>query len=310
MKINLIKKIFIIFFLFFYSENLIAEVKNSIIITVGNQPITRHDLIKEIKYISIFSNIEINKSNNEKIKNLAIQSLVRRAIKSNEIERLKITEYNAADLEKQISRIYNNLNLTRENFKIFLKQKNLNFEDLIKNFETDLKWNTAIFKLYKNKISLNTIEIENKINTEVEKLKENKSLLLAEIQVNISSEGLEYTSNKVLKKIKEIGFDKTANELSISSSAANGGKLGWINENKISKQIYQNINTLKKGEISNPISMDGILIFIKIIDERNVAYNLEVIKKNIVNEEKMKKLEMFSNSHYSDLEKKTKVKFL
>ena len=310
MKNNLIKKVFIIFFLFFYSENLIAEVKNSIIITVGNQPITRHDLIKEIKYISIFSNIEINESNNEKIKNLAIQSLVRRAIKSNEIERLKITEYNVADLEKQISRIYNNLNLTRENFKIFLKQKNLNFEDLIKNFETDLKWNTAIFKLYKNKISLNTIEIENKINTEVEKLKENKSLLLAEIQVNISNEGLEYTSNKVLKKIKEIGFDQTANELSISSSAANGGKLGWINESKISKQIYQNIKTLKKGEISNPISMDGILIFIKIIDERNVAYNLEVIKKNIVNEEKMKKLEMFSNSHYSDLEKKTKVKFL
>ena len=200
--------------------------------------------------------------------------------------------------------------MTRENFKIFLKQKNLNFEDLIKNFETDLKWNTAIFKLYKNKISLNTIEIENKINTEVEKLKENKSLLLAEIQVNISNEGLEYTSNKVLKKIKEIGFDQTANELRISSSAANGGKLGWINESKISKQIYQNIKTLKKGEISNPISMDGILIFIKIIDERNVAYNLEVIKKNIVNEEKMKKLEMFSNSHYSDLEKRTKVKFL
>ena len=28
----------------------------------------------------------------------------------------------------------------------------------------DLKWNYMIFQMYKNKISLNTIEIENKMN--------------------------------------------------------------------------------------------------------------------------------------------------
>ena len=34
---------------------------------------------------------------------------------------------------------------------------------MIKRFETDLKWNYMIFEIYKNKISLNTAEIENKI---------------------------------------------------------------------------------------------------------------------------------------------------
>ena len=45
-------------------------------------------------------------------------------------------------------------------------------------------------------------------------------------------------------------------------------------------------------------------------DEKNNSYNLENIKNNIVKQEKMKKLEMFSNSHYSDLEKKTNINFL
>ena len=40
---------------------------------------------------------------------------------------------------------------------------------MIKSFEIDLMWNTVIFRLYKNKISLNTIEIEDKINSELKK---------------------------------------------------------------------------------------------------------------------------------------------
>ena len=62
--------------------------------------------------------------------------------------------------------------------------------------------------------------------------------------------------------------------------------------------------------MTEPILTEGVVIFIKKIDEKNTSYNLENIKKNVVNQEKMKKLEMFSNSHYSDLEKKIKVKFL
>ena len=306
------KKLLVIFFLFFISEKLASETNNSVIITVGNYPITNLDLIKEIKLISVLSNININENNEEEIKNLAIQSLVKRTIKRNEIERLKVTQYNPKDLDRQISRIAKNLGLNKEDLKIFLKQKNLSYNNIVKNFETDLKWNTVIFKLYKNKIALNTIEIENKINSELEKQKldKSKSLLLSEIQVNLSSEGLEATKNKVLSKIKEGGFENAAKDLSISSSAKNGGSVGWIKEDKLSKKIYENIKHLKNGEISKPISAGEIVIFIKKIDEKSNSVDLESIKKNIVNQEKMKKLDMFSNSHYSDLERRTKVNFL
>ena len=76
------KKLLIIFFLFFSTERLVGETNNSIIITVGNHPITRLDLIKEIKFITILSNVDINENNKEQIKDLAIQSLIKRSIKN------------------------------------------------------------------------------------------------------------------------------------------------------------------------------------------------------------------------------------
>ncbi len=305
------KKLLIFFFLFLSTEQLMSETNNGIVITVGNHPITRFDLIKEIKFIAVLSNININKSNREEIKNLAIQTLIKRSIKQNEIDRLKITNYNPKDLENQISSLSNNLGLDRNGFKTLLTENNLKYEDVIKGLEVDLKWNTAIFKLYKNKITLNTIEIEDKLNSELEKIKLDKTVLLSEIQVNVLAEGLEATTEKIFAKISQSGFENTAKELSISASSQNGGNIGWIKESKLSKEIYENIKNLKKGDIGKPISAGESIIFIKKIDERDTsAPDLETIKKRIVYQEKMKKLDMFSNSHYSDLERRTKVRFL
>ena len=304
------KKLLFIFFLLINTEQLSSQIDNSIIITVGNYPITRLDLEKEIKIITVLSKIRINEENKKQIKNLAVQSLVKRSIKKSEIERLKITQFNKKDVDFQISNISKNLGLEKEDFKIFLQQNNIKYEDISERFEIDLKWNSAIFKLYKNKITLNTIEIEDKINSEVEKVKLSKSVLLSEIQVNVSSENLENTTKNVLSEIKEVGFDKAAIKLSISNSAKEGGNIGWINENKLSMTIYEGIKNLKKGEISKPIILEETMIIILKKDEKNNSFNLENIKNNIVKQEKMKKLEMFSNSHYSDLEKKTNINFL
>lgn len=311
MKKILINNLLVIFFLVFSFEKISANSNNSIIITVGNYPITRLDLIKEIKFIAVLSKIEIDENNKKKIKDLAVQTLVKRAIKEQEIDRLKITRYNKKDLDKQVVATAKNLGFNKEGLKVFLSTQNLSYEDLIKKYEIDLKWNTAIYELYKNKISLNTLEIEDKIKSELEKPKlDGKSILLSEIQVNLSSEGLDTTSKKVLLKIKELGFEGAAKNLSISSSAQVGGNLGWIKENKISANIFNKIKNLKNGEISNPIIVDDIVIFIKKIDEKEESVDLDTIKKNVVYSEKIKKLEMFSNAHYSDLERSTQVKFL
>ena len=215
----MIKKIpiyfLIIFFFFIQTDKIFSQTNNSIIISVGNHPITRLDLLKEIKLIAILSNTKITDSNQEQIKTLAVKSLIKRNIKKNEIKKRNIDRYNKNQLEALINNACKNLGVDRNGLKNILDRYNLSYENLVKKFQVDLKWNYMIFEMYKNKISLNTSEIESKINLYLE-------------------------NSKDIKKEQDI----------------------------------------------------------------------KLIKEKIVNQEKEKKLKMFSNLHYSNLERSTQIKFL
>ena len=74
---------------------------------------------------------------------------------------------------------------------MILENNNLSYEELIKRFETDLKWNYMIFQIYKNKISLNAAEIENKLQSRLENLEspnDQKINLIKEQIVNSEKE--------------------------------------------------------------------------------------------------------------------------
>ena len=161
--------------LFFLLQNKIvhSQINNKIIISVGNYPITTIDLLKEIKLIAILSDTDINQNNREQIKGLAVKSLIKRNIKESEIKRRNIYKYNKKQLNGLILNTSTKLGVDQQGLKQILERNNLSYKELIKRFETDLKWNYMIFQIYKNKISLNTAEIENKIQIRMESLKDN-----------------------------------------------------------------------------------------------------------------------------------------
>tara|TARA_A100001011_G_scaffold388365_1_gene467838 strand:- start:2292 stop:2936 length:645 start_codon:yes stop_codon:yes gene_type:complete len=162
---------FVIIFLLFQNKIVFSKIENSVIISVGDYPITRLDLLKEIKLIAILSNTQINQSNKEQIKGLAVKSLIKRNIKESEIKRRNIGKYNEKQLEGLIITTSKKIGLDKNGLKETLKNNNLSYEELIKRFETDLKWNYMIFQIYKNKISLNAAEIESKLQLKLENLK-------------------------------------------------------------------------------------------------------------------------------------------
>ena len=84
---------------------------------------------------------------------------------------------------------------------------NISFEYLKKKFEVDLKWNSLIFELYKNKVVLNMNEVEEKINSEIQKSDSSKSFLLSEIQVNLPEGDPQVVVKKIMDNIKMEGFE-------------------------------------------------------------------------------------------------------
>ena len=300
----------LVFFFLFNGSQLYAKISNSILITVGNLPITYLDLVKEMTFISIISDNKIDERNKEQIKNLAAKALVKRKIKEIEIKKYKINDFSKKDLEILTGNILSRLNTNKQGMRKILEMNNLTYKDLEKRFEVDLKWNTLIFELYKNRVVLNMNEVEEKIKTELEKIDSRKSILLSEIEVGLPEGDYRDLSKKILDNIKKDGFEKTAKKISISNTSEIGGNLGWIDEEKLSKTIYNKIKNLKVNEISEPIVLDNTMLIIKKNGEKVFDKNIEKVKNYIIRIEKEKKLKMFSNSHYSNLERSTQINFL
>jgi len=210
------KKFPIIFFIiiFFLLQNKIvhSQINNKIIISVGDYPITTIDLLKEIKLIAILSDTDINQNNREQIKGLAVKSLIKRNIKENELKRRNIHKYNKKQLNGLILNTSKKLGVDQEGLKQILERNNLSYKELIDRFETDLKWNYMIFQIYKNKISLNTAEIENKIQSKVESLKDNSN----QSEINLIKEQIiNEEKEKKLKMFSNMHFSNLERSIQI-----------------------------------------------------------------------------------------------
>ena len=308
-RVKILNYLFIIFFLFQFS-NVFSKISNSIVITVGNLPITYLDLVKEMRLIAIVSNNKIEDSNKEQIKNIAAKSLIKRKIKEIEIEKYSIKNYNKNDLKKLISQTSINLGTNKDGLKKIMNLNNLDFKYLEHKYEVDLKWNSLIFELYKNKVVLNMGEVEEILNNTVKNTVSRKDFLLSEIEINLPNNEMQLVIKKIMGNIEMEGFENTAKKYSISQTAESGGSLGWMNEKKLSRKILENIKDLKTNEVGKPIILENSIVFLKKMGEKVYEKDVKKLKDNIIKIEKEKKLKMFSNSHYSNLERVTQINFL
>lgn len=288
-----------------------TEIEDGLYATVGNKAITKSDIINEIKIILILSNKSYSKEKSEQLHQVAIKSLIKKNIKQIEIERNDFLQFNQQDINKEILRLANNVNLDVDTLQNILASNELDFSMIENQIKIELLWNSLIFQLYKNRLSINLDEIDEKLKL-IENKKEIEEYLISEIVIEtVDKDKLESVIKELKNKIKIEGFESVAINLSISDNAKRSGDLGWINENQISKELKTVIINTPIGKISEPILLpEGILIF-KVRNKRKVKrnINLEEIKNELVNFEKTRILNMHSSAHYNNLRRSISIKF-
>ena len=307
-----IKKIFfLVLFLLINIEKVNAEIKDSLFMTIGNKPITKSDIVDEIKIILILNNQSYSDDKRDQLHELAVRSTIKRTVKNIELERNNFFKLNEEDLQKELARLANNIFIDVNTLKNLCESNELDFSKVEDQIKTELYWNSLIFEIYKNNLNINQAEIEDRL-----RLSQNKNqideYLISEIVIpKVENEKLNLEIQELKNKIEIESFEKVAKELSISESALKGGDLGWINENIISKKIKSALKETPIGNLSSPIILEnGILIF-KVRDKRKIKQNisLEEIKNELIHAEKTKILNMHSMSHYDKVRRTISIKF-
>ena len=111
--------------------------------------------------------------------------------------------------------------------------------------------------------------------------------------------------------INDIGFKKAAYIHSISDTSKNGGSIGWVNQNQLSKKILEQIQNLEIGSFTQPINTAGGSLILQVTDIKDVSS--EQIDKDtelskIISDEKNRQLNEFSVIHFKKTENKSYVK--
>tara|TARA_Y100001958_G_C21242403_1_gene570711 strand:+ start:1348 stop:1944 length:597 start_codon:yes stop_codon:yes gene_type:complete len=149
-------KAILLLVLFFLINNTAYSKKIEIIAKVNNDIITNIDLYKEYQLYEFISKTKLNLD--LQAKQRFLNTLINHQIKKSELKKYNIN-------------IKENIIIKRIN--LILKSKNSNADELknlnLYNFfydrvETEMKWVELIRKMFRNRLSINTKEVENKVS--------------------------------------------------------------------------------------------------------------------------------------------------
>jgi len=303
------KKFFICLgFILFIYNSYAYSIENKILVKIENEIITSIDIDNEYKYL-LALNPSIKNLNNDDIIKFAKKSIIQEKIKKIEIKKNFNNPNVPPEFLEQILRsVYSKIGIeSLDNFKKYLINKNINFDDVKNKLEIEALWNELILIKFSSKIKIDEKKLKKKINDDNRFL---KSYLLSEIFFDISNlNDLDDKFLEISNVINNKGFDFAALKYSISPTSKIGGKLDWINQNSLNKNIKSAIYNLKKNEFTKPIAVPGGFLILKINDIKSTKIEID-IKQELIklkNYEKNNQLNQFSKIYFNKVKKNLKI---
>ena len=301
----MLKTLLIIIFVQGY---LLATENVKIILKINDEIVTNIDIQKEYNYLIALNN-DFKEVNKEKALLIAKESIIKEKIKKKEIVKYYDLEEESDYLENVIKNFYKTLNLnSKKEFKKYIEKYGLNYRDIKQKIRIETVWNQLIFQKYNEQVK---IDLE-KLRKKILKQKENQnSYLLSEILFRSEvNEDVNKKYELIKKSIENVGFKNSANIYSIADTSKVGGKIGWINENQLSKEIVKKLEKLKINEYSKPINLTEGYLILKVEDIKKIKNNnLDIDKelKKLENYERNKQLNQMSNIFFNKIKSNTTI---
>lgn len=303
------KIIFYSLFILFSFTSTLYSIENKIIIKIDNEIITTIDIENESKYLNAL-NKNIENLDKEKIYQISKESIIREKIKKITIKK-NFSDANIQDdyLDKIFRNVYSKLNIKNlENFKKYLKNRDVNFLSVKEKIKIEALWNELIFARFSQKLNIDEKKIRKNVLKNKEKI--SKLYLMSEILFEVKNfNQIDEQYLKIKKAIDKEGFSNAALTFSKSNTSNLGGKLDWINENSLNKNILDKISNLEINEISDPIILPSGFLILKLNDVKKIKKEKDVEKeiKKIIFLKKNEQLNQFSKMYFNKVKKNIQI---
>ena len=274
-----------------------------IVYKINNEIITNSDIEKEYRYLVSLNN-QLKNLEKQKIIELSKESALREKIKKIELIKYFDLKTINIDIDNYLENFYRNLNIkNKKEFEEYLQSNNISLNYVQKKIEIEILWNQLIYDRYIGQINIDTNQLKEKVKKLIS-TKKQKKYSLSEILFDIeNNSNFEKKLENINQSISEIGFKNTANIYSISDSSKFGGKIGWIEEQKLSTKILEQLKALEVGQYTSPIQVGSSFLILKIeeIKYENAIINEDEELNKMIQFETSKQLDQFSKIFYEKI---------
>jgi peptidyl-prolyl cis-trans isomerase SurA len=237
-----------------------------IVAVVNDDVISAQDLNDRLQLVTLTSGIPDSEQARARLASQVLRGLIEETLQLQEAERLDITVEDA-EIQRTLANIAERNQMTVEAMQRFFAQKGINLATLLDQVRAQIAWVKVVNRQIVPRVTVTVDQLDMAVE-EARRNEGEPEYLLSEIVLPVDNPAqaqvVAQDAARLVQTLREgASFDSLARQVSAAASAENGGDVGWVRGSAIPPELRDTLESLRKGEISDPISSPvGYYIFL------------------------------------------------
>jgi peptidyl-prolyl cis-trans isomerase SurA len=227
---------------------------------VNSEIITMHDLATRLDFVIRTSRLPDNDKIRQRMAPQVLRALIEEHIKRQEAKRLGI-KVSKKELAKAVIRVEKNNHMKPGQLLDVLKRLGIDPHTMIDQIETAVAWNKVVKARIRPRVQVSNDEVREAI-ARIKSGQGRVQYRVSEIFLAVDSPQQEAETRRSAQRLfdqikKGVEFSRLAAQFSQSPTASVGGDLGYVDLETMNKELADQIQQMKVGQVAGPIRTVG-----------------------------------------------------
>jgi peptidyl-prolyl cis-trans isomerase SurA len=242
-----------------------AGAQQRIVAVVNDDVISAQDLNDRLQLVTLSSGIPDSEQARSRLAPQVLRSLIQETLQLQEAERLDITVEDA-EIQRALANIAERNRMSVEAMQRFFAQKGINLATLLDQVRAQIAWVKVVNRQIVPRVTVTVDQLDMAVE-EARRNEGEPEYLLSEIVLPVDSPAqaqvVAQDAARLVQTLREgASFESLARQVSAAATAENAGDVGWIRGSAIPPELRDTLESMRVGEISDPISSPvGYYIF-------------------------------------------------
>ena len=245
-----------------------------IVALVNDDVITAIDLALRMQMVISSSGAQDTPEMRQRLRPQVLRALIDDRLRQQAADKEGVTvPQDAIDQRMRQMAEKNSMNL--DQFREALRRNNIDPNMLEDQIRTEVAWGVLINRKFRSGIVITDSDIdaaERRQREDAGKLEYQLAEIFLSVDDPNETETVRESANRLIEQLKKgVDFGEIARQFSQSSTASNGGVLGWVTPDDLPQEIASAVRGMQPDGIAGPIRSEGGFHILKVLEQRQLA---------------------------------------